>query len=381
MLHQARTTQSHSPIIVAATAAAHLNDDPRRVAAVKRYEILDTPPEADFDRITGFAADLFDVPVSIIGFVDLDRIWLKSHHGLDAAEIDRDGGVPALRSIELQVQTGAKVDVPSFIGAHVAGKAGLRFCIAVPLCTYNGYDLGTLCVLDRVPILFDEQQIRHLKFLAATAMDLLERRLSARRAVARAEVMAREIDHRTMNSLQFVASLLTLQSRAVGVPEAADQLSIAANRILAVARVHRHFAADDATEQVSVLPYLSRLCGELSDILGADVTVDGVEVNVRPTQIVALGLATHELVTNAKKHGAGSIKVTFTPGGPGEYKLCVADEGEGLPEGFSPERTSGGLGLKVVIALVSQLNGRLAAHANPAGRGACFTIIFPALPF
>jgi two-component sensor histidine kinase len=292
-------------------------------------------------------------------------------------EIDRDGGVPALRSIELQIHAGAKVDVRSFIGAHAAGEAGLRYCIAVPLCTSDGYGLGMLCVLDRVPILFDELQIRHLKFLAASVMDLLERRLSARRAVAQAEVMARETDHRTMNSLQFVASLLNLQSRTVHAPEAADQLLVAANRVLAVARVHRHFAADEATEQVPMLPYLNRLCGELSDILGADVTVDGVEANVQPTQILALGLVTHELVTNAKKHGTGTIKVTFTPGDPGE--LCVADEGEGLPEGFAPERTSGGLGLKVVTALVSQLNGRLTAHANPAGRGACFTIIFPAL--
>jgi two-component sensor histidine kinase len=379
MLHHARTTPNHSPIIVEATAAAHLNDESRRVAAVKRYEILETPTEADFDRITGFAADLFEVPVSIIGFVDLDRIWLKSHHGLDAAEIDRDGGISALRSIERQIQASARVDVRSFISAHVAGETGLRFCIAVPLSTHDGHDLGALCVLDRVPILFDEQQIRHLKFLAASVMDLLERRLSARRAVAQAEVMAREIDHRTMNSLQFVASLLNLQSRAIGVPEAADQLSIAANRILAVARVHRHFANDEATAEVSILPYLRRLCSELSDILGADITVDGVEMNVRPTQLLALGLITHELVTNAKKHSAGSIKVTFTPAVSGEYELCVADEGDGLPEGFEPEQTSGGLGLKVVIALVSQLNGRLTAYANPTGRGACFTIIFPAL--
>jgi len=379
MLHQAQTTPSHSPIIIAATGAAHLNDGPGRVAAVKRYEVLDTPPEADFDRITGFAADLFDVPVSIIGFVDLDRIWLKSHHGLDAAEIDRDGGVSALRSIERQIQASARVDVRSFISAHVAGETGLRFSVAVPLRTHDGYDLGALCVLDCVPILFDEQQIRHLKFLAASVMDLLERRLSAHRAIAQAEIMTRETDHRTMNSLQFVASLLNLQSRAVHAPEIANQLSIAANRVLAVARVHRHFATDEATEQVPILLYLSRLCSDLSDILGTDVTVDGIEADVRRTQILALGLVTHELVTNAKKHGAGSIKVTFVLGGPGEYELCVADEGEGLPEGFTPELTSGGLGLKVVLALVSQLNGRLATHANPAGRGACFVIIFPAL--
>jgi len=66
------------------------------------------------------------------------------------------------------------------------------------------------------------------------------------------------------------------------------------------------------------------------------------------------------------------------PYGVGTYALRVTDEGEGLIQGFTPERAGGGLGLKVVGALVSQLKGRLAAQANPAGRGACFTVTFPA---
>jgi two-component sensor histidine kinase len=91
-----------------------------------------------------------------------------------------------------------------------------------------------------------------------------------------------------------------------------------------------------------------------------------------------LGLIANELVTNAKKHGAGNIKVTFRTAGRGEYELCVLDEGKGLPAGFAPHRHSaGGLGMKLVALLVSQLDGRLSAGANPAGRGACFTVTFP----
>ncbi len=381
MLHPAQTTRSDSLISFPTPVAAHLGDDPRRVAAVERYEVFDTPPEADFDRITGFAASLFDVPVSVIGFVDRDGFSFKSHHGLEAGEIDREGGIPALRSAESQIHAGIDVDTRSFIGANEAGKDGLRFCVAVPLYSHDGYEVGALCVLDRVPILFDEQQIRHLKFLAVTVMDLLERRLTARCAVAQAELMVTEADHRTMNNLQFVAHLLNLQGRTERAPEVADRLSIAANRVLAVARVYRNFSAHEFAGEMPILPYVKRLCGELSDVLGIDVTVSGVDVNVRPAQIRVLGLALHELVTNAKKHGAGSIKVTFTPGDPGVYELCVADEGEGLPEGFSLEQTSGGIGLKVVTGLVGQLNGRLTAHANPAGRGACFTVTFPVLQF
>jgi two-component sensor histidine kinase len=347
---------------------------------VKRYEILDSPAEADFDRITALAADLFNAPVSVIGFVDHDRIWFKSHHGLEAAEVGRAaaGRVRVLRSIELQLQTGSQAGVRSFTSLPTADDDGLRFCIAVPLCSNDGHDVGTLCVIDREAILFDEQQIRHLKVLADIVMDHLERRLSARQALAQAVTMASETDHRVMNSLQFVASLLRLQSGIVHTSEASDQLAIAANRVSAVGRVHRHFAADEAASEVPILAYLRRLCGELADILGANIAVGGVETNVPSTRILALGLITHELLTNARKHGAGTIAVAFMPYGAGTHALRVTDEGEGLVPGFTPERAGGGLGLKVVAALVSQLKGRLSAQANPAGRGACFTVTFPA---
>jgi hypothetical protein len=63
-------------------------NEPERMAAVKRYAILDTPADGSFDRVTAIAARLFNVPISIISIVDHDRIWFKSHHGLDVSQID-----------------------------------------------------------------------------------------------------------------------------------------------------------------------------------------------------------------------------------------------------------------------------------------------------
>jgi len=381
MLHQLRsTTHQYDPMIVAAAAVPRITDESLRLAAVERYEILDSPPEPDFDRVTALAADLFDAPVSIIGFVDHDRVWFKAHHGLDTTEIGRKagGGVPMLRSVETLMHAGIKAGVRSFTSLPAVDDDGLRYCVAVPLCTDDGHDIGTLCVINREAMQFDPQQIRQFKTLADIVMDHLKRRLSARRALAQAVVMASETDHRVMNSLQFVASLLNLQSRIVQAPEAAAQLTIAANRVSAVGRVHRHFAADEVATEVPILAYLRRLCGELSDVLGVEIAVGGVETNVRSTQILALGLIAHELLTNARKHGAGTIAVTFMPYGASARVLRVTDEGAGLAQDFTLEQAGGGLGLKVVTALVSQLNGRLAAQANPSGRGACFTVTFPA---
>ena len=82
MLNLVESTQNnHADVQVSTTAEAD------RLAALKRYDILDTPPEAAFDHVTALAADLFKAPIAIISFLDGGRLWFKSHHGLDATEI------------------------------------------------------------------------------------------------------------------------------------------------------------------------------------------------------------------------------------------------------------------------------------------------------
>jgi two-component sensor histidine kinase len=376
MLHLVKPAEGHGLDILVSAPGMSVDDERLRLAALMRYEILDTAPEAACDRITALAADLFNVPISIIGFVDRDRIWFKSHHGLDATEIERGapGSTAVLPSIAFTLPAGTKTDIwstdirstdirstelRSIASPHVVGEAARRFCIAVPLRTTDGFDLGTLCVMDSQPIPVDARRIRQLETLAAIVMDQLEVRLASRRAEAQAVIMAGENDHRTMNSLQFVASLLNLQSRAV-------------------ARVHRSFAAAPNAERLPILTHLRRLCGELADILETSISIEGIEASIPTEQILALGLIANELVTNAKKHGAGTIKVIFRTAGLGEYQLCVLDEGKGLPEGFAPDRhLASSLGMKLVALLVNQLNGRLSAGTNPTGQGACFTVTFP----
>ena len=178
-----------------------------------------------------------------------------------------------------------------------------------------------------------------------------------------------------MNSLQFVSSLLAMQSRApdlTGV--AAEQLQMAANRVAAVARVHRHFYSDAAAE-VSCITFIRRLCADLSDILGKPIDVHGNEGNVPTTRIQPIGLLVNELVTNAAKHGMGKIDVTYRIESD-VHELSVCDDGEGLPAGFDPAQSVTGLGMRVVTILASQLGGRMTAHPNPTGRGSCFTVTF-----
>ena len=68
-------------------------DEAKRLQAVRRYDILDTAPDDAYDGITALAARLFHVPIALISFVDIDRIWFKSHHGVEATEAGRGLGL------------------------------------------------------------------------------------------------------------------------------------------------------------------------------------------------------------------------------------------------------------------------------------------------
>ncbi len=348
----------------------------QRIAAVRRYGVLDTPPDGAFDRITALAARRFDVPISIISLVDTDRIWFKSHHGVPVSEIGRDPGLcaSAILTNDPHVLNDASIDPRSLANPLVAGDFGLRFYAGVPLTTSDGHNLGTLCIIDKEPRTIDETQIADLTDLASVVMDQMEMQLAARHAVSRAELMAKEIDHRVMNSLQFVSSLLAMQSRSSDLGEAAYHLQMAANRVSAVAQVHRHFA-NEVTGTTSCIGFLRNLCADLQSLVGQEVVVDGDEADVPTTSIQPIGLLVNELVTNAAKHGRGPIRVHYTVRDT-IHTLSVCDNGRGLPEDFRIDEQRPSLGMRIIAALAAQLGGNVNAAPRADVSGACFELSF-----
>ncbi len=152
-----------------------------RLAALRRYDILDTPPESAFDRITSLAARLFDVPIALVSLVDASRGWFKSSYGFDLQEVQRDATVCnlALLSNEVLVIPDTRQDDRLTCNPFVQNEPGLRFYAGAPLLTPDGLTLGTLCLLDTKPrsALTTEQQST-LADLAAIVMDELELRLA-----------------------------------------------------------------------------------------------------------------------------------------------------------------------------------------------------------
>lgn len=165
------------------TPALERQDEDARMAAVRAYAILDTPPDGAFDRITSLAARLFDVPIAIVSIVDHDRIWFKSHHGIDVDEIGRDPGLcaSAILQGEVWVVEDAAVDPRTLVNPLVTGELGLGFYAGAPLTTREGHNLGTLCILDEKPRRMTAAEEATLADLAALVMHDLELRLESRR--------------------------------------------------------------------------------------------------------------------------------------------------------------------------------------------------------
>ena len=224
--------------------------------------------------------------------------------------------------------------------------------------------------------------------LAREQMLLIDKQELSQRQV----LLAQEFEHRLVNGLQMVVSLLSMQSRVATTPEAAAQLTIAAQRVSALGRVHHRLHLLDHQQKVAFKPYLEQLCGDLSGLLfdetsGHFVRVEGEDLEIPTAAAMPLGFVVNELITNAVKYGKGKIVVRIgtslgvslgTSSGtslPFSRSISVLDDGPGLPADFDPAN-SRGLGMKIIQALVKQIGGTLEFRPGDNGRGVCSMVTF-----
>lgn len=162
-------------------------DERARLAALNRYQVLDTAAEASIDDLTRLAAAICDAPISLVSIVDDHRQWFKSRHGLDAAQTERHHAFCAhtLDSEDVVVVEDACED-PRFVdNPLVTGDPGIRFYAGAPLRVEGCYNLGTLCVIDRVPRHLSEEQLQAL----STLRDAVVSHLELKRAAAELKAM------------------------------------------------------------------------------------------------------------------------------------------------------------------------------------------------
>lgn len=162
------------------------DDEAERVAALRRYDILDTPTDDAFDTVTRLAAQLLDVPIAVVSIVDTDRVWHKSRYGIDVEEVDRNTSFCALTD----PGDGRAWSIPDVreddrlkANPFVTDEPNVRSYAAAPLVTRDGHHLGALCVFGQEPREFQARELANLTDLAGVVMRELELRLSSRRAL------------------------------------------------------------------------------------------------------------------------------------------------------------------------------------------------------
>ena len=215
--------------------------------------------------------------------------------------------------------------------------------------------------------------------------DVTERvRLEREHAAAhkRIDMLLQELTHRVKNSLQFIGAMVLIESRSHKSGEGKAALERVSHRITALGQLYSTLSKADTVEAVDAATYLDELCrdliasvhkeGDTSVMLKTDF-----ESGLLPTdRAIPIGLIVNELVTNAVKYAfpgeaKGTVMVTLKRL-PGELRLTVADDGQGL----DPLRADSGLGGRLVDGFAQQLGGQVEWKSD--GRGTTVQVILPA---
>lgn len=248
----------------------------------------------------------------------------------------------------------------------------------------DGDPFGVLEVDSRSAGEFTDHDLTFLQGAANIVGTALERQRmdrDLRAAVDTHKVLLAELNHRVKNSLQLVATMLTLQAGAKSDSEARRDLQDATGRVMAVARAHEGLYRDSQIATIDLGRYLSDVCRDLDSSVGhcrVDVTApDGI--GVATDRAVPIALVVNELVMNAMKYAYpegtdGTVFVRLACEEGGVLTISVRDQGTGLPAGFDPA-ASKGLGMRIIRALAGQLGATLDVQAS--GTGAEFIIRVP----
>src|SRR6266498_3961178 len=222
-------------------------EEPARLAAVRRYGILDTPPVRAFDRVASLAARVLAAPLATVSFVDEERVWFKAHRGLDQRQTPRAPGLGASailhRGAHLVPDTAAD---PAASANPLVTELGVRFYAGWPISTPDGYRIGTVDVMDVQPRQVDPDDLAALADLATMVADELELRLSA----------GRTLEAERIGQLEHALEHRIVVEQAKGVLMGREDLSVreAFERLRAVARSRRRPVEELARDVVAGRP-------------------------------------------------------------------------------------------------------------------------------
>lgn len=354
--------------------AKHHPLETARLAALRAYDILDTPREPDFDDIVTLASRICGTPMAVINLVDETRQWFKAEIGFGVRETPLSTSICAHVILEDDFVEIADtlVDPRTADNPLCLADDGLRFYAGALLKSKGGYPIGSLCVLDNQPRELDPMQRDALRVLADQVMTQLD----LRAVIANEAVLRSEIDHRVNNSLQMVGAFVSLERGASQDEAARTSLERVARQISIVAALHEHLGMAATTATIKLGPYLDQVVSLINSTLPADVSVQGrfEDVASLSKQATIVGTIVNELTANASKHSfkqsAGTIVLRGERVGATGYRLVCSDDAKpGADEPAESASPGGrqGLGLKILKASVRQLGGTMSATKDEHG--------------
>jgi anti-sigma regulatory factor (Ser/Thr protein kinase) len=291
-------------------------DEASRLAALRRYRILDTEPERGFDDLTLLASHICGTPIALISLVDADRQWFKSRVGMTTSETSRAVSfcTHAITRPDIFIVPDTTADERLRDNPQVTGEEHIRFYAGAPLLTREGHALGTLCVIDRVPRTLTPEQIEALDALRRQA----EAQLELRRNLIELEAALVERDRAESRQAELVADLRR--------------------------------SCEDIRRLSGLIPYCSTCQFTMTipaDPRAIPTVTDGVvqvlqEKGWDEREVMAVELALQEAVANAIRHGckddrtkqlqcsvscdeANEVVITVRDPGPGFDPSAVAD--------------------------------------------------------
>lgn len=196
------------------------------------------------------------------------------------------------------------------------------------------------------------------------------------------EILLREMEHRVINSLQIIASILLLKAKVVSSPETRHHLEDAHRRVMSIAAVQKHLHAFSDVDRIEVAPYLKKLCQSLSDSIIAEgdeteLIVIADEGMVTSAAAVSLGLIVTELVINALKYAfperrdTAVVRVIYERN-VADWRLSVADNGSGMAHDVGKSAKTG-LGTSLIHALANQMDAKISIASSNAGTSVAIT--------
>ncbi|WP_218048856.1 hybrid sensor histidine kinase/response regulator [Curvivirga aplysinae] len=404
--------------------ASENSTEQNRLNALHKYQVLDTPHEQAFDRLTELASSFYQSPIALISLVDSERQWFKSRVGIDAEETPREIAFchHAIKNDDTFIVQNASTDSRFAENPLVTGDPNIRFYAGAPLKTPDGYNIGTLCIIDSKPHPeFQNTDAKQLELLASIVVSELELRIKNKnlKKVNRELEIAEKarsrflsmLSHEIRTPLTGVIGLsealsdfeLHDEAREIvdGIHSSSQILQSLLNDVLDFAKLeagkikihHNNLQLDKFARAVSKpwqliaidkgLDFILELQEDLPDTLFID--------ELRLSQVI------NNLLSNAIKFTSeGKIKLEISQtreylDGLPSIEITVSDTGCGMTSEqqeklFKPfEQTDSsitreyggtGLGLAISKTLVELLDGRLSSESK-VSEGSRFKILLP----